>query len=98
MGHKNASVLQDDCPARARAAAPLLVATGVRTPAERVRVALLVDDGPSPPPFAHTSDAYLAELRGPFVQDARAALIAQGDASVGGLLWWRCGLGHSPAP
>jgi hypothetical protein len=79
-------VLQDDCPARARAAVPLLVAAGVRTPAERVRVALLVDDGPSPPPFAHAADAYLAELRGPFVQDARAALIAQGDAAASGLL------------
>ena len=72
-------VLQDDCPARARAAAPLLVATGLRTPAERVRAALLVEDGPSSPPFADASEAYLAELRGPFVQDARAALIGAED-------------------
>jgi len=43
-------------------------------------------DGPPPPPFAHASDAYLTELRGPFVQDARAALIAQGDAATSSLL------------
>lgn len=79
-------LLQNDCPARARATAPLLVCIGVRTPAERLRVALLIDDGPLPPPFAHASDAYLAELRGPFVQDARAALITQGDAAASSLL------------
>ena len=79
-------LLQDNSPARARAAAPLLFGMGMRTPAERLRVALLVDDGPPPPPFAHASDAYLAELRGPFVQDARAALMAQGDAAASSLL------------
>ena len=80
------AVLQNDSPARARAAAPLLLGMGARSPAERVRVALLVDDAASPPPFASASDAYLAELRGPFVQDVRAALVAQGDAATGGLL------------
>jgi HEAT repeat protein len=79
-------LLQNDCPARARAAAPLLVGMGVRTRAERLRVALLVDDGPPPAPFADASDAYLAELRGPFVQDARAALMAQGDAAASSLI------------
>ncbi|HEX6794707.1 MAG TPA: HEAT repeat domain-containing protein [Casimicrobiaceae bacterium] len=79
-------LLQNDSPARARAAAPLLMRMGVRTPAERLRVALLVDDGPVPPAFADASDAYVAELRGPFVQDARAALMAQGDAAASGLL------------
>lgn len=78
-------VLQNDCPARARAAAPLLVGIGVRTPLQRLRVALLVDDG-APLPFAVASGAYLAELRGPFAQDARAALLAQGDAATSGLL------------
>ena len=79
-------LLQDDCPARARAVAPLLMRVGVRTPAQRLRVALLVDDGPLPPAFADASDAYVAELRGPFVQDARAALTAQGDAAASSLL------------
>jgi hypothetical protein len=79
-------LLQNDSPARARAAAPLVMRMGVRTPAERLRVALLVDDGPPPPPFADASDAYLAELRGPFVQDARAALMAQGDAAASNVL------------
>ena len=78
-------VLQDDSPARARAAAPLLAGMGVRTPAQRLRVALLVDDG-APPPFDRASDAYLTELRGPFVQDARAALMAQGGAAASRLL------------
>ena len=79
-------LLQNDSPARARAAAPLVMRMGIRTPAERLRVALLVDDGPPPPPFADASDAYLAELRGPFVQDARAALMAQGDAAASNVL------------
>lgn len=79
-------LLQNDSPARARAAAPLLVRIGVRTPAERLRVALLLDDGARPPPFADATDAYLAELRGPFVEDARAALVAQGDAAAHALL------------
>jgi hypothetical protein len=79
-------LLQDDCPARARAAAPLLACMGVGTPSERLRVALLIDDGPPPPPFARASDAYVAELRGPFAQDARAALIAQGDDAASSLL------------
>lgn len=79
-------LLQNDSPARARAAAPLLMGMGVRTPAERLRVALLVDDGPVPPAFADASDAYLAELRGPFAQDARAALMTQGDLAASGLL------------
>lgn len=79
-------LIQDDFPARARAAAPLLMRVGVRTTAERLRVALLVDDGPPPPPFADASVAYVAELRGPFAQDARAALIAQGDAAASCLL------------
>jgi hypothetical protein len=79
-------LLQDDCPARARAVAPLLACMGVGTPPERLRVALLIDDGPPPPPFARASDAYVAELRGPFAQDARAALIAQGDAAASSLL------------
>ena len=79
-------VLQNDCPPRARAAAPLLMRAGVHAPAERLRVALLVDDGPLPPPFADASDAYVAELRGPFVQDARAALMTQGDVAASGLL------------
>ena len=79
-------LLQNDCPARARAAAPLLVRVGARTAAERLRVALLVDDGPPPPPFSNASDSYLAELRGPFLQDARAALMAQGDGAASALL------------
>jgi hypothetical protein len=79
-------VLQDDCAARARAAAPLLDAAGAQNAAERLRVALLVDDGPPPPPFAYASEAYLAELRGAFAQDARAALIAEGGAALRGLL------------
>lgn len=79
-------LLQNDCPARARAAAPLLVSMGVRTPSERLRAALLVDDGPPPPAFARAADAYVAELRGPFVQDARAALLAQGDDAARSLL------------
>ena len=79
-------LLQNDSPARARAAAPLLAGIGVRTAAERLRVSLLVDDGAPPPPFAQACDAYLAELRGPFVQEARAALVAEGDAAASRLL------------
>jgi hypothetical protein len=79
-------LLQNDCTARARATAPLLACMGVGTPSERLRVALLIDDGPPPPPFARASDAYVAELRGPFAQDARAALSAQGDAAAISLL------------
>ncbi len=79
-------VLQNDCPARARAAAPLLRDRGVRTPAESLRVALLADNGPQAPSFAEASEAYLAELRGPFVQEARSALMVEGDAAAGGLL------------
>jgi hypothetical protein len=79
-------VLQNDSPARARAAAPLLMRAGPYAPAERLRVALLADDAPPPPPFADASDAYLTELRGPFVQDARAALTAQGNVAANGLL------------
>ena len=79
-------LLQNDCPARARAAAPLLAGIGARTPAQRLRVALLVDDGPPPRPFADASEAFLAELCGPFAQEARAVLIAQGGAAASGLL------------
>src|SRR5206468_1056717 len=60
-------LLQNDTPARARAAAPLLAKMGVRTPAQLLRVALLVDGAPPPPFFRDASDAYLAELRGPLV-------------------------------
>ena len=77
-------LLQNDSPARARAAAPLMMGIGVRTPAERLRVALL-SDGDEAPPFAKAIDAYLAELRGPFVHDARTALIAQGDEAASAL-------------
>ena len=79
-------VLQSESPARARAAAPLLARMGVRTPAQRLRVALLVDDGFPPPPFADAADAYVAELRGPFMQEARAALMAHGEAAANSLL------------
>ena len=72
-------LLQNDSPARARAAAPLMMGIGVRTPAERLRVALLGEGAGKAPPFANATDSYLAELRGPFVHDARAALFAQGD-------------------
>ena len=78
-------LLQNDSPARARAAAPLLIGMGVRTAAERLRAALLVDDG-APPLCAHACDAYLAELRGPFVQETRAALMVQGDEAASRLL------------
>jgi HEAT repeat protein len=88
-------VLQNACQARARAAAPLLVGMGVRTPAQRLRVALLVDEGAPLPPFHQACDAYLAELRGPFVQDARAALMAQGDAAAHGLLTCWATLDHA---
>ena len=82
-------LLQNDSPARARATAPLMMGIGVRTPAERLRVALLCEGAGKAPPFANAIDAYLAELRGPFLQDARAALIAQDDDAATALFaYW----------
>jgi len=82
-------LLQNDSPARARAAAPLMMGIGVRTPAERLRVALLCEGAGKAPPFANAADPYLAELRGPFLHDARAALIAQGDDAATALFtYW----------
>ena len=73
-------LLQDDCPARPRAIAPLLAREPALTSHEQLRIALLVDDdGPAPPCLDETSgDGWLAELNGPFSQEARVALEAQG--------------------
>jgi HEAT repeat protein len=71
-------LLDDDCPARARAVAPLLVSAPTLTARERLRLALL-DHPMQPPPLDRDSaEDWLSQLRGPFRDEARVALETNG--------------------
>jgi hypothetical protein len=74
-------LLQNDCPARARAIAPLVKTSPYLTAAGRIRVRLLVEDSLGIPVEASTADAWCAELAGPFRQEACAELKAQGETA-----------------
>ncbi|HEX8013081.1 MAG TPA: HEAT repeat domain-containing protein [Casimicrobiaceae bacterium] len=73
-------LLQDDCPARARAVAPVLAALPALTAAERLRIALLVEADDREPALCDAASAehWLSELAGVFQREARAALEVQG--------------------
>lgn len=76
-----ALLLQNNCPARARAVAPLIKASPNLTAADRIRIRLLVEDSAEMPIDESTVDAWCAELAGPFRQEACAELEAQGEAA-----------------
>ncbi|MBV9676891.1 MAG: hypothetical protein JO185_11190, partial [Acidobacteriaceae bacterium] len=76
-----ALLLQNDCPARARAVAPLIKASPDLAAAARIRVRLLVENSAGMPIDESTVDTWCAELTGPFRQEACAELEAQGETA-----------------
>jgi hypothetical protein len=80
-GRLLAIVLQNENPTRARAVAPLLQSAPRLSPTAKLRIALLCDLPAEPiPPIDETNlELWLAELAGPFWQDAQVALKTQGE-------------------
>jgi len=80
-------LLQNDSVARARAVASILVGVAPTCAEEQLRKALLTDGGGNPPRVdENNAHAWLAELDGPFREEARAAIEQEGERAFGHLL------------
>ncbi|MBV8809683.1 MAG: hypothetical protein JO033_13505 [Acidobacteriaceae bacterium] len=80
------ALMQNECASRARAVAHLLAGSCGGCAGERLRIQLLESSGEVPlPPFSEQPAAWLAELDGLFQWEARAALRAQGPATLAAL-------------
>jgi HEAT repeat protein len=81
-------LLQNDSVARARAVASILVGVAPTCAEEQLRKTLLTDGDGNPPPVDDENNtlAWLAELDGPFREEARAAIERQGERAFGHLL------------
>ncbi len=82
-----AALMQNECVARARAVAPLLVTHSRMSPGEALRIGLLEPvDGTPLPLFSATPDEWLSELSGPFQAEAQIELKVQGAATLAALV------------